>query len=601
MKKNRSVIKSKAIILFICFGFFLPLASAQEQAHHEISLGTGVGYSTLSMNKPIRPTDVNYKKGAGLHGSFHWTFFLGRQFGIGTGVELAHYNSKYTSTALQDSTSKIRDPRPNPLDEEAYYIFHYKYDHWEEQESAIVVQIPLFLQFQTLGEYQFYIQAGGKIGQAIQSTSTITASYLETKGYFSYENVEYRNLPGYGFRTSPNYKRKQKLDLQMPSLIASVEMGVKWQLENNNAFYTGLFMDYGINNLLKSDTMPLVEYRYPDYISENSITMTSSVNKIQTFAVGVKVHFAFSVGKTFGMLPAKMANLDPLIFDTPPTPIRDDIPLDAQTYRMPDKPKPQPQPRVETGTSRNRTAVVENTIPQPHIENESLKPSLTPPTEQRRAQQPVQQMQQPVQQIQQPVQQPVQQAQSYSQSGDNVDESAEMMVRRLFAAEGIGSVPSSSSPQFPATSPFENKQVDRQQFGGAEYYNPTSGTNTRMTPDRRPTQEDLVILGGPILGYTEGEARFSITMASELDKKAEILKKYPQLILTIETYSCNSPNDRPVGWKRAENLKEYLVLKGVDPNRITTNYRGSIDPVAPNDKESNRRLNRRALFIIRSQ
>ena len=579
MNNHLSVMKPKAIIMLICLALSLPLTFAQEQAYQEISIGTGVGFSSLLMNKPTQPTGISYKTGAGLNGSALYTFFLSRTFGIGIGVELAQYNSKYTSQALKDEKTDI----PDPLFEGETYSFLYAYYNWEEQESALAVQIPLFLQFQTLGEYQFYLKAGGKVGQTLQSTSTTTAARLVTAGHFSYENVTYATGP-YGFRTIDNYHRKQNLDLQMPVLIASLEMGVKWQLENNNAFYTGLFVDYGINNLLKNNTKSLVEYHYsgPEYVSENSITMTSSVEKIQTMALGVRVHFAFSMGKTFGMLPAKMANLDPLVFDTPPALIRTDIPLDAQTYRMPDKPKPQPeQPRIETVTSRNQTATVDN-IPQPRIENESQKPSLTPPTERR--------TQQLVQQPSQSTQRPIQQA-------GNEGEDAEMMIRRLFAAEGIGSVSSAQQP----SSPFQRPPVDTQALGGTEYYNPDSGTNTRITPDRRPTQEELVMLGGPLLGYSEGEARFSNAMARELDKKAEILKKYPQLSIVIETYSCNSPNDRPAGWKRAENLKEYLVLRGIAPDRITTNYRGSSDPIMPNDKESNRKQNRRALFIIVSQ
>ena len=603
MKINRFAIILKVIMLPLCLGFSLHFTFAQEQAYQELSLGIGVGYNSLLINKPTSPADIRFKHGAGLNGVVHYTFFLNRQFGIGTGVEMAKYSSKFTNKALIDTITGI--PDPDPRFEGETYTFRYAYYNWEEEESALAVQIPLFLQFQTLGEYQFFIKAGGKIGQAFRSTSTTTAARMVTAGSFTYENVTYYSGP-YGFRTIDNYKRKRKLDLKTPTLIASLEMGVKWQLENNNAFYTGLFTDYGINNLLKSDTLSLIKHNYsgPDYVSENSITMTPSVKKIQPFAFGVRVYFTFSSSKTFGMLPAVMAKPDPVLFDTPPARKRDDIPLDAQIYRMPDRPKPQPeQPKRETVSARNQIASVNN-MPQPRIENESLKPSLTPPAERRtqqtvqQTQPPAQQSQRPVQQTQQPAQQtqrPAQQTQRPAQQAAN-EEDPETIVRRLFAAEGIGSMPSTTQ-QSQATSPIQ-RQPATQSFGGTEYYNPDSGANTRTTPDRKPAQDELALLGGPILGYAEGEARFSNAMARELDKKAIILRKYPQLSIIIETYSCNSPKDRPAGLKRAENIKEYFVLQGIDPNRITTAYKGSVNPIVPNVKESNRKLNRRALFII---
>src|SRR5699024_12810583 len=47
--------------------------------------------------------------------------------------------------------------------------------------------------------------------------------------------------------------------------------------------------------------------------------------------------------------------------------------------------------------------------------------------------------------------------------------------------------------------------------------------------------------------------------------------------------------------QRAEAVKEYLVQRhGIDPSRITTEGRGSADPVASNDTDEGRRENRRA-------
>ncbi|MFN3781458.1 MAG: OmpA family protein [Candidatus Kapaibacteriota bacterium] len=52
---------------------------------------------------------------------------------------------------------------------------------------------------------------------------------------------------------------------------------------------------------------------------------------------------------------------------------------------------------------------------------------------------------------------------------------------------------------------------------------------------------------------------------------------------------------------RAEAVKKYLVSRGIDPNRIKTVGFGKRKPVAPNDTEFGRRLNRRTEIVILSK
>ena len=44
---------------------------------------------------------------------------------------------------------------------------------------------------------------------------------------------------------------------------------------------------------------------------------------------------------------------------------------------------------------------------------------------------------------------------------------------------------------------------------------------------------------------------------------------------------------------RADTVKKYLVMQGIDPNRIITVGNGSSKPIAENDTEENRAKNRR--------
>jgi OOP family OmpA-OmpF porin len=49
---------------------------------------------------------------------------------------------------------------------------------------------------------------------------------------------------------------------------------------------------------------------------------------------------------------------------------------------------------------------------------------------------------------------------------------------------------------------------------------------------------------------------------------------------------------------RAEEVKEYLIWRGISPGRIKTEAYGERRPVAANDTEENREKNRRVQFIL---
>jgi outer membrane protein OmpA-like peptidoglycan-associated protein len=86
-----------------------------------------------------------------------------------------------------------------------------------------------------------------------------------------------------------------------------------------------------------------------------------------------------------------------------------------------------------------------------------------------------------------------------------------------------------------------------------------------------------------------------------LDKKAEILKSNPKLRLRILGNTCDLSGDRiniPLGLNRANSAKQYLIDKGIDAHRIVVATQASNDPVAPNNNEEHRKLNRRCDFEI---
>jgi outer membrane protein OmpA-like peptidoglycan-associated protein len=86
-----------------------------------------------------------------------------------------------------------------------------------------------------------------------------------------------------------------------------------------------------------------------------------------------------------------------------------------------------------------------------------------------------------------------------------------------------------------------------------------------------------------------------------LYKIAEILLTHPGLKIEIQGHTDDigtEINNQKVSLERAEVVKNFLVSKGVNENRITAVGFGETKPAVSNDNEKNRMLNRRIEFRI---
>ncbi|MEN0006437.1 MAG: OmpA family protein [Bacteroidota bacterium] len=82
----------------------------------------------------------------------------------------------------------------------------------------------------------------------------------------------------------------------------------------------------------------------------------------------------------------------------------------------------------------------------------------------------------------------------------------------------------------------------------------------------------------------------------ELDQLAQHLQDSPTTTITITGHTDNEGTaayNLELSQKRAEAVKAYLAAKGVAPKRMVTIGKGSTVPLAQNDNEGNRQLNRR--------
>jgi outer membrane protein OmpA-like peptidoglycan-associated protein len=114
------------------------------------------------------------------------------------------------------------------------------------------------------------------------------------------------------------------------------------------------------------------------------------------------------------------------------------------------------------------------------------------------------------------------------------------------------------------------------------------------------TERGIVLTMGDVL-FAFGKADLSPGAVRNLDKLTGFLEKHPGRSLLIEGHTDSIGSDefnRVLSQKRADAVKEALVGKGISPDRIVTKGYGKQFPVASNDTESGRQLNRRVEVVI---
>jgi len=92
---------------------------------------------------------------------------------------------------------------------------------------------------------------------------------------------------------------------------------------------------------------------------------------------------------------------------------------------------------------------------------------------------------------------------------------------------------------------------------------------------------------------------------TELNKVVELMKNYPKIEIELSGHTSSEGEaemNRKLSLGRVESCRKYLSDNGISVDRITTVGYGPDKPIAPNDTEENRAINRRVeLKITRIQ
>lgn len=103
------------------------------------------------------------------------------------------------------------------------------------------------------------------------------------------------------------------------------------------------------------------------------------------------------------------------------------------------------------------------------------------------------------------------------------------------------------------------------------------------------------------ISFDSGRSNIKPNLQPILNQFAQGLSSQPNTEIRIVGHTDSTGSDainNPLSLDRANSARDYLVARGVDARRITTDGRGSHQPIADNSTENGRARNRRIEIFL---
>ena len=103
------------------------------------------------------------------------------------------------------------------------------------------------------------------------------------------------------------------------------------------------------------------------------------------------------------------------------------------------------------------------------------------------------------------------------------------------------------------------------------------------------------------VNFNSSRATLKRSSYTILDEVVAVMAEFPNLNIMIQGHTDSqgdADKNKTLSQSRADSVKEYLVGKGVDASRLSTNGLGEEYPIADNDSAAGRAQNRRVEFIV---
>jgi hypothetical protein len=260
-----------------------------SESQHELSIYGLGGYSPMvyTLDKDGSASG-NMGGGAGLG----YTYNISSSFGIVTGVEMTTYGAETSFDYIADEYTEEMVKQP--------YRFLYSLKNYEEKQRVTVFSIPIMARYSFplgSGSTDFYAAGGFKLGFPVSAKADITPGTATTSIHGILEDVPYTNLPNHGLVTDALLPNTEK-DLELGfSATFTLEAGARFSLTDRIDLYTGLYFDYGLNSIQKTNDRHLLEYNQSNetVFIHNSVLNTGLTDKTNLLSVGLKLRVGFKL------------------------------------------------------------------------------------------------------------------------------------------------------------------------------------------------------------------------------------------------------------------------------------------------------------------
>jgi outer membrane protein OmpA-like peptidoglycan-associated protein len=123
--------------------------------------------------------------------------------------------------------------------------------------------------------------------------------------------------------------------------------------------------------------------------------------------------------------------------------------------------------------------------------------------------------------------------------------------------------------------------------------NPGVAENEGCPKTKEITRGQLILKG---VTFESGKAVLLLGSYKVLDEMAESLREWPEVTIEIQGHTDNTGNaalNLTLSQERAETVRQYMISKGIAPERLTAIGYGQDKPIADNKTASGRAQNRR--------
>jgi len=215
-----------------------------------------------------------------------YSHFFTSQWGVQVGVGAQSYSTLSTLNYLSvtpDVVDAVGD----------IYEFRVNFKNWQEKQQALLVSVPVELQYRYFWSDRFSVLTGvgASVSMPVQANYKTVGGEMVSTGYYSKWNVELSDLPQHGFSTYTN-SFTGSFSLK-PLYMATANLGGMFNFSDKLDLYVGGYIHYGLNNSIKSSTKSVYE---PTAVY-NGFFSSDRVTKLAPIAFGVKLGIYWRLGK----------------------------------------------------------------------------------------------------------------------------------------------------------------------------------------------------------------------------------------------------------------------------------------------------------------